>query len=77
MYVPFTVQATETFKVPEPVMTSLIPTNQFWITCSSDKLGFYVFHQAITKTNKYKEISLTLLETSFQINLDPLRNILW
>lgn len=72
------VQATENFKVPEPVITSLVPINQFWTTYSSDKLGFYVFHyQAITKTSEYKEISLTLLETSFQINLDPLCNILW
>lgn len=71
------VQAIETFKIFELVSNLLSHLYQFWTTRSSDKLGFYIFHQAITKIVEHKKTTVGLLETSFQIDRNPLCNILW
>lgn len=70
-------QTIKTFKIPKPVIHQLSHLNHFQTTCSYDELKFYVFHQAITKTNEHKETSVRDLETSFWIDLDPLCNDLW
>lgn len=64
-------------KIPESVINQFSYVNQFWTTSSSDKLGFYVFHQENTRTNEHKETSIILPEIAFRIDLKPLGDILW